>query len=402
MVEMVGYHKKESQKVKIAIDLRPLQSGHKFRGIGKYIANVVPELFKIGAKDTFVCYYYGEEAPDLPYSANVELISGGDYNPDKLASKLARKFLMYQPGLKEDTQCDVLFQPDISFGLSKKSPTVVTLYDLIPIIYRDKYFVARKKPAILKPFWDLRNNQVFQQFMRINERFAKADGIVSISQASIHDLHKLFANTSLVPYTITPLAAQALPKPSVKRIHNNPFMIYVGGTDSRKNLHQLVDMFTRAVEQGLDMDLLLIGYDFTQTNFYDTRKLLEHIEESSAKSHIKIIGYADDQKLATYYAQAKALLFSSEYEGFGMPILEAMQAGCPVVCFNNSSIPEVAGKAAIMADNKTDFINGIKRLANSEKLRQELIRKGHKQASMFTWETTARKTYDAFKKAANK
>ena len=386
--------------MKVAIDLRPLQSGHRFRGIGKYIANVVPELMRSAPQDTFVGYHYGDAPPDLGYPTNAEFVSTGVYNPESMGSKVYRKLFLHQPGLHSIVDCDVLFQPDINFGLSRQLPTVTTLYDLIPIIYNEVYFASRRRPFFLRPLFLARRNQVFKQFMRLNKRFAKADGIVSISEASIRDLHHLFPASQSVPYTITPLAAQHLPSPRKKSIHNKSFMFYVGGTDARKNLLKLVDMFAKALEGGLDMDLLLVGHDFTQASFFDTVKLLRHIESSSAKLHIKIVGYADDKDLATYYAQAQALLFASEYEGFGMPILEAMQAGCPVVCFDNSSIPEVAGKAAIMARSEDEFISGIQQLAGSEETRQTLIRKGYTQAKHFSWKITAQKTYQALRQAA--
>lgn len=388
--------------MKISIDLRPLQSGHQHRGIGKYIANIVPALFKVGKRHEFYCYHYGEAPPKLSYvSPSVKFISLGNYDPGSFSSKLYRKLFMHQPGLKESVQADVFFQPDIGFGLSKNTPTVVTLYDLIPIIYREKYFVPRKKPGFLRPFWDMRNEQVFQQFMRLNARYALVDRIVSISQASIDDLHKVFPNTTHVPYLVTPLAAQKLPVPSKRKINDKPYMLYVGGTDSRKNLIKLVDMYDKALGRGADVDLVLIGYDFEQSKFYDTACLLKHIDKSPAKKRIKIIGYADDTALATYYSQAQALLFASEYEGFGMPILEAMQAGCPVICFKNSSIPEVAGDAAIMVSTVDDFIDGIVELAKSEKLHKELVRKGKKQAVSFTWENTAILTLKALEESAS-
>ncbi len=389
--------------MKISIDLRPLQSGHQHRGIGKYIANVVPALFRVGKQHEFYCYHYGDEPPKLSYvSPSVKFISLGNYDPGSFSSKLYRKLFMHQPGLKESVQADVFFQPDIGFGLSKNTPTVVTLYDLIPIIYREKYFVPRKKPGFLRPFWDMRNEQVFQQFMRLNARYALVDRIVSISQASIDDLHKVFPNTSSVPYTVTPLAAQELPAQSKKKMNKKPYMLYVGGTDSRKNLMQLVDMYEEALKRGANVDLVFIGYDFEQSKLYDTARLLKNIDKSPVKKRIKVIGYADDADLATYYSQAQALLFASEYEGFGMPILEAMQSGCPVICFKNSSIPEVAGDAAIMVSTADDFIDGIVELAKSEKLHQELVRKGKKQAAGFTWENTAMLTLKALENSADK
>lgn len=389
--------------MKISIDLRPLQSGHQHRGIGKYIANIVPALFKVGKNHEFYCYHYGDTPPKLSYvSASVKFISLGNYDPGSFSSKLYRKLFMHQPGLKELVQTDVFFQPDIGFGLSRNTPTVVTLYDLIPIIYREKYFVPREKPGFLRPFWDMRNNQVFQQFMRLNARFALVDRIVSISQASIDDLHKVFPSTAHVPYLVTPLAAQKLPVPSKRKINDKPYMMYVGGTDSRKNLIKLVDMYEEALKRGVDVDLVLIGYDFEQSKFYDTARLLRHIDKSPAKKRINIIGYADDAALAAYYSQAQALLFASEYEGFGMPILEAMQSGCPVICFNNSSIPEVAGSAAIMVDTEDAFINGIIQLAKSDKLRKEMIQKGKKQVAGFTWKNAAELTLKALEESADK
>lgn len=176
--------------------------------------------------------------------------------------------------------------------------------------------------------------------------------------------------------------------------------MYVGGTDSRKNLERLIDMFARAVAKGVKEDLVLIGHDFKQKDFNDTMLLLRHIEKSNIKSRIKIIGYVNDEELSTYYSQATAMVFPSNYEGFGMPVLEAMQASCPVICFNNSSIPEVAGDSALMVESEDQFIKAIIDISHKPKLREKLILSGKQRAGQFSWEKTAALTLSALERAA--
>ena len=116
------------------------------------------------------------------------------------------------------------------------------------------------------------------------------------------------------------------------------------------------------------------------------------VESSKFVKDIIITGYVEDEELVEYYKHAKAFVFSSMYEGFGLPVLEAMAMGAPVVVFNNSSIPEVAGDAAVLCNNDKEFVDGIAKIINDEKFRKLLVHKGYNQVKKFSWEKTAKET----------
>ena len=126
--------------------------------------------------------------------------------------------------------------------------------------------------------------------------------------------------------------------------------------------------------------------ELTDLGWFDTLKDIKYKED------IIYAGYVDDSVLNALYKNAKVFAFPSLYEGFGLPVLEAMAAGTPVVAFNNSSIPEVAGDAAVLCKNHKEFVAGIEKIIDNEIFRKSLIQKGYKQAVKFSWEKTAKQT----------
>ena len=113
-------------------------------------------------------------------------------------------------------------------------------------------------------------------------------------------------------------------------------------------------------------------------------------------------GFISDVDLQYLYKQAVCLVFPSRYEGFGLPVLEAMAIGCPVVAYRNSSIPEVAGEAGLLVNDGDPLAPAIEKVLKDPKLRKDLIAKGRKQAAKFSWEKTAQRTLAVLREAAKK
>lgn len=213
----------------------------------------------------------------------------------------------------------------------------------------------------------------------------EADEIIAVSQATKDDIQKFYGraeNVSVVHHGLD--HEKFKPQEYSDRIVSEKYILYVGQIQPRKNLARLIEAFEAL--QLNDLNLVIAGgYGWLQ------KPILKRIESSPAKEKIKLLGRVADEKLPQLYSQAEVFVLPSLYEGFGMPVLEAMACGTPVVTSNVSSLPEVAGNAAVLVDpNSAENISqGIKKaIADKEKLRVA----GLQHAVDFDWDETARQT----------
>jgi len=178
-------------------------------------------------------------------------------------------------------------------------------------------------------------------------------------------------------------------EPTLERLGlaSRPFVLYVGGYDWRKNAEGMMAGLARARARGADLDLVWAGH-----------LQPDHIEGVDAAARrfevsdfVKRLGYVTDEDLAALHRAARALLLVSRYEGFGLPVIEAMASGCPVVTTNGGSLGEVAGDAALKVDPEDANAIGdaLVRLASEPALRSDLVKKGHEQARLFSREAQA-------------
>jgi glycosyltransferase involved in cell wall biosynthesis len=168
-------------------------------------------------------------------------------------------------------------------------------------------------------------------------------------------------------------------------------VLNVGAIQKRKNVARLVEAF-ETVEPG--WRLVLAG-----SFGYGSAEILARIEQSPARHRISVLGYVSPDELARWYSRAMIFAFPSLDEGFGMPVLEAMAAGTPVVASARSALPEVAGEAALLVDPEdTESLGAALRLlAGEEDLRRDLAGRGIARARLFTWEKAARETWDVYR-----
>ena len=168
-------------------------------------------------------------------------------------------------------------------------------------------------------------------------------------------------------------------------------VLNVGAIQRRKNIARLVEAF-ETLEPG--WRLVLAG-----SFGYGSAEILARIERSPARDRISILGYVSPDELARWYSRAMIFAFPSLDEGFGMPVLEAMAAGTPVVASNRSALPEVAGDAAVLVDpGDTEALGAALRLlAGKEDLRRDLAARGMARARLFTWEKAVRETWDVYR-----
>ncbi len=170
------------------------------------------------------------------------------------------------------------------------------------------------------------------------------------------------------------------------------YLLFVGSLEPRKNIGLVIEALERC---RFDIPLVLVGWEA-----WGEKRWLEAARSKGLEKRIFIVGYVDDETLARLYSGATALVYPSLYEGFGLPILEAMACGCPVICSNVSSMPEVAGDAARLIDpfDAEDLAAAIDEVIDSSAYRAHLFQKGLRRAAAFSWTRTARKTLAVFRK----
>jgi glycosyltransferase involved in cell wall biosynthesis len=174
-----------------------------------------------------------------------------------------------------------------------------------------------------------------------------------------------------------------------------PYLLYVGNAYPHKNLEKLIPAFESLRNTYPDLNLILVG---GEDYFYS--RLKRFVKEKGVKK-IFFTGFVEDVDLKTIYREAECLVFPSLYEGFGLPPLEALACGCPVVSSNKTSMPEVLGEAAeYFSPEEPEFIKkAIKKVLDNKKLRKEILNKGKERIKKFNWQETGRKTLQVYKKS---
>ncbi len=270
-------------------------------------------------------------------------------------------------------------------------PTVVTLYDLIPQLF----------PQVVS----MRARGLFQLATRFALR--TADQVITISEASRRDL---LAAYGLNPARVTaiPLAPDPVMRPQAdaekRRVREKfglpkRFVLYLGINKPHKNLVRLVEAWKMVAT---DVPLVIAGA--WDVRYPQVKAQAAELGERASGKRVRFLGPISNADLPGLYATATVFVFPSLYEGFGLPVIEAMACGTAVVCANTSSLPEAAGEAAMLFDpTRTDEIaQALSKLLQNEPLRQEMSRRGLEQAQKFTWAQVAKATLAVYRAFSHK
>ncbi|MCH7986390.1 MAG: glycosyltransferase family 4 protein, partial [Acidobacteria bacterium] len=184
---------------------------------------------------------------------------------------------------------------------------------------------------------------------------------------------------------------------------HDPYLLYAGNVSPRKNLPRLIEAFALVKHELRDhpdyrnLKLIIIGDELSQNP-----QLRRAVVKSRAQNHVRFLGFVPPQTLSVFYSRAAAFAFPSLYEGFGLPPLEAMAHGAPVLASNVSALPEVLGEAALYVnpENVFDISRGIRSLLLDKKLRKQLVKRGHAQVEKFSWKESVRRVLEVYKAAA--
>jgi len=188
-------------------------------------------------------------------------------------------------------------------------------------------------------------------------------------------------------------------KPTSRRLTQYPYLLFVGSEHPRKNFARLLRAFTRLKREREFKDLKLLKVGKAGGPEAEFRKhTLQVINELNILGDVVFTDYVAEEDLPAYYSGAECFILPSLYEGFGFPPLEAMACGCPVIVSNVTSLPEIAGEAAIKVDpyDINEIAGALRQVLTDVNLRQELISKGLERAGQFSWEKTARGTLEVY------
>ena len=385
----------------ICFDLRALQIGHESRGIGMYIKSLLENLPADNNQYVFYAFDRNDPIQELGIKLNfdyrlvtTQTIKTSLNSPHDVFGLI--KLAYHSFGALKNEKPDIFVQFDFTLGIPKWKglKTIVIGYDLIPLIKKNEYlpgiFFAWQHSAGKKAKLRAVLRSVYYRFKyHLHYRvFKRASKIVTISNSTAESFRKILGiePSKIHSIPLAPVFTSQESDSSILKTVKQPYVLYIGGTDSRKRVQDVVFAFNIARGRGANIRLVLVGKEFSELTQIPSIPARNAILSSPYKKDIVLLGFVDDSQKLALYKSAYAFIFCTTYEGFGLPIIEAMSASCPVISYNNSSIPEAAGDAALLVDTG-DYVavaNQIISLANT-KARQALIKKGLEQVEQFNW-----------------
>ncbi len=353
----------------IGIDISVLNDPQK-SGVAVYTYQLIKALLKINRKDKFILFGLSPFAAfknldnlDFKKYPNVEM------KIYKMPSRLFRLiFLIWQkinwPPIESFIgRVDVFHSFNWYLPPQKKGKVVATVFDMTPFLY---------------PQFHLQKT-IQLDTLRLSRIKKAADLVITISENSKKDFLK-FAPEKKVEVIYPGISAQF--KEKVVRSKEG-YILSVGTLEPRKNIKRLIDAY---LQTNLKEKLVLVG-----NLGWKNDELLTIIKKNADR--IITTGYVPDEDLPYIYGQAICFIYPSLYEGFGIPVLEAMSCGVPVITSKISSLPEAGGDAVYYIDplNVTDIKNALLKVVKSKKIREDMTRKGFKQVKKFSWVNSAKK-----------
>ncbi len=385
---------------RVLLDLTPLETPSTLRGIGRYVRGLVQGLTELGQAGWGELEIQGLTANPtltslLPPVVEMDRYCGQPPTPVVGAANLRRATLISWLGRRAASKADAsllhLTEPK-GMALIGKPRLTITAHDLIVLTQRQDY---------LPPIWKW--EQLYTQVARL--RYAPAQRILAVSEATKRDL---VAYLNLSPERIDVVwhgvdherfHPQAAPDEAA-RVHGllgstAPYILYLGAGDARKDLDTLVRAHSQVARHGVN--LVLAGH-LDRPRQIELQKLAHRLGTSS---QLVLTDYVAEDLVPALYRTALLHVFPSRYEGFGLPVLEALACGTPTVTSPGSSLDEVAGDAALIVPcgDPDVLAASLTRLVEDEALRRELRARGLARAATFTWSRCASETLAFWRRA---
>lgn len=377
---------------------RPLRVGLDIRragefGVGAYITNLVLALARLDAPHQFVLIGREEQFKRLG-----ELPQNFSFSVFHRSFNAPRTHVTYAPFLR-NLKLDAFHIPHRWVPYVLPRPYVATLHDLNNLLF----------PSESEPDWRLR-----LRLALLRHGFRRAHRVLSVSEATKRDAVS-YLGVDPAKITVVPNATDqslTLPVADAERDRilarysvDGPFVLYAGRIQPHKNVPRLIEAFGVVRNELADhpkyhnLRLIIIG---DQLN--EDATVRHAVLRSRVNPYVRFLGFVPADTLRVFYDQAEVFLFPSLYEGFGLPPLEAMAHGTPVVTSSVSSMPEVVGDAAVQVNPKNVFeiAKGLRRALTDEPLRSKLSQLGPARAAQFSWDTTARQVLGVYQAVARR
>ena len=358
----------------ITIDTRMINSS----GIGTYIRNLVPKI--ISAFPDVKFNLLGNRQDIIQYQwSHVE-------NVDILNCLSPIYSIAEQIGLSQKIPKDttLFWSPHYNIPLLYHGTLMVTVHDVFHLAM----------PQFVKGW----HKRLYAKGM-FSALKHKADAIICISHFTADELQRLTGiNSGKIKIIHNGISETWFNIEKKERPHSNHYLLYAGNVKPHKNLARLIEAF-KSLAGKIPHDFVIVG----KKEGFITGDVVVEKKAAELGNRVHFTGYVDEDLLKQYVVHSDAMVFPSLYEGFGLPPLEAMACGCPVVVSNAASLPEVCGDAAYYVDpyNVESIAEGIYKVLTDETLRQSLIQKGIERAKLFSWEKSAKEYISVFEEVLN-
>lgn len=359
-------------------------------GGGKYISYLVDNLCRLDRSNSYSIFanrinIHEFHLDDRP---NLDIIDGGfmtNIRPSRLVWEQ-----VFLPRQARKRKIDLFHSPGFVAPLGLKCRSVVTIFDMTFFLFPGGHTLPKRL--------------YFGFFLPLSAR--KADMVITISESSKNDiirfLHLPEEKVRVIYPGVDDIFRPVKDNEKLERVKarygiRKDFILSVGVVEPRKNLDRLIRAFNLLVrEDGFGLDLVIVG-----KKGWAYGAVLDLPEQLGLEKRVIFTGYVPEEDLPLLYSAASLFVYPSIYEGFGIPVLEAMACGTPVITSNVSSLPEVTGDAGLLVDpyDIQAMVQAIKKLLGDEALRKRMREAGLRWARQFSWEKMALSTLEVYKKA---
>lgn len=370
--------------VGINAHLLSFSQGYRNAGVGRYIYYLLGALAAHDDENRYTVFCH-----DTPPAGDPARGPHTRFVTSRVDTGDPKRRILYEQAVLPwllPRRVDLLHAPVNVVPLASVVPAVVTIHDLTFLVVPDRFVPAKRR--------------YLEMFTRLTVRVARH--VIADSEHTRQDVIRLLDvspdRVSAVPLGVVPHFHPPAPAAlaNFRAAHGLPeqYLLYMGTLEPRKNLVTLVQAYARLRQRGLDWPLVLAG---GKGWLYED--IFAMVEKLGLSGHVIFPGYVSYEEQPLWYGGATIFVYPSTYEGFGLPVLEAMACGAPVITSNASSLPEAAGDAGLLVDchDEERLAAEIDRLAGDAVLRAELSRRGIARAALFPWSRTAEETLKVYR-----